>query len=120
MSDPSLLVGIWNYMFAVVWQWWGIIALVLGLMRVAPMVFPASMGWVEWLQRERQVFLSLAIALFVIANFQLYDQCQREIRALKWSPFDASKLDISKLPTSPEGLHPGQVWNNGGVISIAQ
>jgi hypothetical protein len=109
MSDPSLLVGIWNYMFAVVWQWWGIVALVLGLMRVAPMVFPASMGWVEWLQRERQVFLLLAIALFVIANFQLYDQCQREIRALKWSPFDASKLDISKLPTSPEGLHPGQV-----------
>jgi hypothetical protein len=47
MSDPSLLVGIWNYMFAVVWQWWGIIALVLGLMRVALMVFPASMGWVE-------------------------------------------------------------------------
>lgn len=120
MSDPSMFNEIWNYICAIFSQWWGIVALALGLMRVVPILYPASTRWVEWLQRERKAFLSLAIGLFVIANFQLYNQDQREIHALKSSPFDAWKLDISKLPTSIEGLRPGQVWNNGGVISIAQ
>lgn len=111
---------IWNYTYAVVTQWWGLIALVLGITRFVSMVFPASIPWADFIQRGRKVVISLTIAFFAIANFQLYSKDQNEIHSLKLSSFDATKLDISKLPTSIEGLRRGQVWNNGGVISIAQ
>lgn len=31
-----------------------------------------------------------------------------------------ASIDWSTLPSSPEGLRPGQLWNNGGIPAIVQ
>src|SRR5271154_4988627 len=116
MADPWLITRMWDYLLAVTLQWWGGVAAVFFLMRLAPILFPSSGRAVEWLQRERQVFLSLAMILFVVSNFRVFDQDQRDLRALRASP---ASSDWSTLPKcSTGGLRSGQLCNNGGEPAI--
>jgi hypothetical protein len=115
IPEPWLPTRVEEYLVAVVWQWWGVFSTAFFLMRLVPILFPSSGRVVEWLQRERQVFLGLAMALFMIANFRVFDEDRRDLRTLKASP---ASVDWSALPKSPSGLQSGKIWNNGGIPSI--
>jgi hypothetical protein len=115
MPEPAIWVRTIDYLQAVLGQWLTVILLILGLLQLAPLLFPSSSRFVEWLQRKRRAFLALAWAVFAIANFMVFDQDQRDLRELRASP---KTIDWAALPKSPEGLRPGQLWNNGGVVMI--
>ena len=100
-----------DYLSAVFWQWTTVAGAVFVAMEVLSRWAEHSedrMGTkiarsVQWLLSKR-VFPILIILLFAFANFQLYDQDQKRIRALNDSP-----RDWSALPKSPDGLRPGQI-----------
>jgi hypothetical protein len=117
MPEPTFLVRVGDYLQAVLWQWLTVILLVLGLLQLAPLLLPSSGRFVEWVQRQRRAFRALTLGVFVIANFLVFDQDQRDLRALRISP---KSIDWGALPKSLEGLRPGQLWNNRGVPSIVQ
>lgn len=91
--------------------------MILGLVRLLPTLFPQFQPIVEAVQKKRHVLVSIALALFVVANFQIYDRAQREIRQAAARPVS---IDWRSLPTSIDGSKPGDMWRNGGVISIVE
>jgi hypothetical protein len=109
---------VWEYIAAVFSTWWGDLAAVSLLLRWAPQAFPSSNNIVVWFNNERKWFIRMAAVLFICANFQLFRTDQQTIASLQNN--NIAGMDISKLPTSFEGLKPGTVWNNGGVLSIVQ
>jgi hypothetical protein len=112
MQEPWLITRIWDYIVAVGFAWWGVVALLFFLMRLAPIVLPScGRAAVAWLERA---FFGLAILCFVVANFKVFDQEQRQLRALTASP----AFNWSALPTSPADVQPGAPWNDGGVVAI--
>jgi hypothetical protein len=85
--------------------------------RLLPPLFPQFQPIAEAVQKKRHVLVSIALALFVVANFQIYDRAQREIRQAAARP---ASIDWRSLPTWIDRLKPGDMWRNGGVISIVQ
>lgn len=117
MIDPSLTDRIADYLWAVLGSWWGVLSVILGLVRLSPTLVPKLQPIADALQKERRVLLPVALVLFVLANFQIYDRAQREIRQ---AAARRPTIDWRSLPTSIEGLKPGDMWLNGGLISIVQ
>jgi hypothetical protein len=85
MPEPTFLVRVVDYLQAVLGQWLTVILLALSLLRLAPLLLPSSGRFVEWVQRNRRAFLALILGVFVIANFRVFDQDQRDLRALRIS-----------------------------------
>lgn len=105
---------IWEYLVAVIWLWQAIVGGAFFCMQLVPIMFPSSKLVVERLD-GRRVFLGLAMFFFVFANFQAFDQDQRDLRALRAAP---APVNWSTLPKSPAELRSGQPWNDGGVLAI--
>ena len=92
-------------------------SVILGLVRLSPTLFPELPPIADAMQKERRVLLPVALVLFVVADFQMYDLAQREIQQAAAGP---APIDWRSLPTSIDGLQPGDMWLNGGVISIVR
>jgi hypothetical protein len=57
------------------------------------------------------------VRLVVIAFFMISPVLMAPLISGQNTPISIQQT-IGKLPTSPEGLSPGTVWNNGGVLSV--
>ncbi|PJI55526.1 hypothetical protein CTI14_03990 [Methylobacterium radiotolerans] len=117
MIDPSLADRIADYLWAVLGSWWGVLSVILGLVRLSPTLMPELQPMADAIQKQRHVLVSVALTLFVVANFQIYDRAQREIRQAATRP---ATFDYQSLPKSIDGLKPGDLWLNGGTIAVVQ
>ena len=61
-------------------------SVILGLVRLSPTLFPELPPIADAMQKERRVLPPVALMLFVVADFQMYDWAQRKIRQVAADP----------------------------------
>ncbi|GJE14256.1 hypothetical protein [Methylobacterium longum] len=74
MIDPTIIDQIADYLWAVLGSWWGVLSVILGLVRLSPTLIPQLQPIADAMQKERRVLVPVALVLFVIGNFQIYDR----------------------------------------------
>jgi hypothetical protein len=109
------LVILVEYISAVLAQWVGAAFVVLAFAQLVAVRFPSTKSFIDRHQANMRVLRILTVVLFVWANFGVFQQSQREILALRINP---ASIDLRTLPTSPKGLRPGDLWDNGGVLVV--
>jgi hypothetical protein len=104
-----------NYITAVWSQWVGAAFVALAFAQLVAVILPWNKSFIDRHQGDMRVLRTLTAVLFVWANFGVFQQDQQEILALRINP---ASIDLRTLPTSPKGLRPGDLWDDGGVLVV--
>jgi hypothetical protein len=104
-----------DYLTAVIWRWVGAAFVALAFAQLVAVGFPSTKSFIDRHQGNMRVLRVFTLVLFVWANFGVSQQDQQEILALRINP---AAIDLRTLPKSQNGLRPGDLWDDGGVLVV--
>jgi hypothetical protein len=115
MAVKAVWVMLDDYISAIWSQWLGAASIALLVAQLVALRFPRTKAFIDRHQGNVRALHFATLGLFLWASFSVYQQDQREILALRINP---ASVDLRTLPTSPDGLRPGDLWDDGGVLIV--